>query len=309
MTTTGFEVLRRPAPTVDHAAPSRFRPIGIAIGLAGLAAVAVALVANVVAASDLDRSTLAWSFGLTTTGFATLKLGIAVTLMGILVRLWMRVEAVKATLPRLKAAAQPEAEGPHGDFESPYGRATASPRTPGPLLVHRMARVMWAPMLAMGLMAVVGGLVVSIVQASSSSASDFETLGAWVQGLQFLGEGLILAGISFLLGTILASLRAGGGEAQEALGLTVKTLRMPRTAKLFVGLMMVGVMVAGAQFALYLVAAYGDVDTAVWLAWLAPLRELGLGLLLSGIVLALATIGTVLGFQFDRIKEIIASGR
>ena len=38
-------------------------------------------------------------------------------------------------------------------------------------------------------------------------------------------------------------------------------------------------------------------------------REAGLGLLLSGIVLALAAIGTVLGFQFQRIRELITDGR
>jgi len=48
--------------------------------------------------------------------------------------------------------------------------------------------------------------------------------------------GLLLAGISLLLGTILASIRTGGGEVQQSLGLTVKTLRMPSTAKACVGL-------------------------------------------------------------------------
>ncbi len=40
---------------------------------------------------------------------------------------------------------------------------------------------------------------------------------AWVQGLQFLGEGFALAGISFLLARILAALRSGGGEVQQGL--------------------------------------------------------------------------------------------
>jgi hypothetical protein len=38
-------------------------------------------------------------------------------------------------------------------------------------------------------------------------------------------------------------------------------------------------------------------------------RELALGLILSGIVLALYTIGTVLGFQFDRLRQIVTTGR
>ena len=62
------------------------------------------------------------------------------------------------------------------------------------------------------------------------------------------------------------------------------------------------------QFVLYLVVA-GGVDTpAAWFAWLGPLRELSLGLILSGIVLALVTIGNVLDFQFSRIKQIITTG-
>ena len=304
-----LEVIRRPAPTADYTARSRFRPIGIALGLLGLAGATVALVANAVAAGDLDQSTLAWSFGAAIASFATAKLGIAVVLMGIIVRLWMRVDSVKAVLSHLKAEAEPGVEPRYGTIDTRFGKAIASPRTPEPLLIHRMARVVYAPMLAMGAMAVAVGLVLSVVQARTSNASDFETLGAWVQGLQFLGEALILSGISFLLGTILASLRAGGGEVQESLGVVVKTLRMPLAAKLFIGLMMAGLMVGVAQFALYLVAVYADVNTAAWFAVLGPLRELSLGIILSSVVLALFAIGTVLGFQFDRIKDIIVSGR
>ena len=118
----------------------------------------------------------------------------------------------------------------------------------------------------------------------------------------------MLAGISFLLGTILSSLREGGGAVQESLGLTVKTLKMPVTAKAFVGLMMLGMMLAVLQFVLYLVVAAGVDNPTAWFAWLGPLREFALGALLAGIVLALVTIGNVLGFQFDRIKEIVATG-
>jgi hypothetical protein len=63
-----------------------------------------------------------------------------------------------------------------------------------------------------------------------------------------------------------------------------------------------------AQFVLYLVVAAGGPGPAVWFAWLGPLREAGLGILLSGVVLALVTIGNVLGFQFSRITEIITTG-
>jgi len=47
----------------------------------------------------------------------------------------------------------------------------------------------------------------------------------------------------------------------------------------------------------------------LWSSWLGPFRELGLGLLLAGIILALATIVKALGFQFSRIGDIVAAGK
>ncbi|MGH8732247.1 MAG: hypothetical protein ACREVB_01030 [Burkholderiales bacterium] len=304
-----IKVLKRPRADTDVVAPSGFRSVGIAFGLLGLTATLVALVANATAANDLNPATLAWTFGLAVAGFAAAKLGIVVTLAGILRRLWLRVDSLRATLPRLKAAAEPDPNVRYGDIETPFGPATASEHALGPLPIHRMAQRLWAPMVAMGSMLVAGGFVFAIFQSGTANAADYNTFSAWTQGLQFLGEGLLLAGISFLLGTILAALRSGGGEVQESLGLTVKTLKMPVTAKLFVALMVVGLMAAMAQFALYAAAAAYVDNPSAWFAFLAPLREFALGALLSGIVLALYTIGTVLGFQFDRIKQIIVSGR
>jgi len=76
--------------------------------------------------------------------------------------------------------------------------------------------------------------------------------------------------------------------------------------------MMMGLMVSMVQFVLYIVAA-GNADDAAsfssWSQWLGPFRELCLGLILIGIVLALYTIGNVLAFQFDRVKSIIRTGQ
>jgi hypothetical protein len=168
-----------------------------------------------------------------------------------------------------------------------------------------MAKAMWRPMLAMGILAVAIGFVISLSWAQTGSL----VASTWTQGLQFLGEAMLLAGVSFLLGTILWAIRTGGGEVQHGLGVAVKTLTMPITAKVFVALMMAGLMVSVAQFAGYLIVAAGSVDTASWLAFLGPLRELGLGLVLAGIALALVTIGNVLRFQFDRVIEIIKTGK
>jgi hypothetical protein len=175
-----------------------------------------------------------------------------------------------------------------------------------------MARFMWLPSLAMGAMLVPAGFITSLFQAGEarSDPSTAADLGAWTQGLQFLGEAFLLSGIAFILGTILGSLRAGGGEVQHSLGVRVKTLKVPIAVWVFLALMMMGLMVGIAQFIGYIVLTTVDnpQSFAAISAWLGPFRELALGLILSGIVLALATIGKVLGFQFSRIREIIATG-
>lgn len=301
--------LRPLAERTDQEKASRYRVAGIVIALIGLMAAAASAVGNFVVADEVGNAdTLAWTFGLGTAGFAAIKLGIATTLIGILVRLWLRVDSIKASLPGLKPAVAADDSVRTGDISTPYGPATVSNSVPEKLPIHRMAERMWLPMIAMGPMLVAIGLVFAIVQTSETNPATFTDLGAIVQGTQFLGEGLLLAGIAFLLGTILSSLRSGGAEAQEALGVSIKTLKMPASAKAFVALMAAGVMVAMFQFVGYLVAT-GQDDPTSWFAWLGPAREFGLGLILAGIVLALYTIGTVVGFQFDRITQIVKEGR
>lgn len=304
-------VLRRPAADADYTTSSSYRIAGAVIGLMGLGLIGAGVIGNIVAIDEVGeggtrlRSILAWTFGATTLGLATLKLGIATVLIGIVIRLWMRVEGTKAAFPILRK--QVEQQIRTGPISTAYGAATASASVPGPLPIHRMARILWMPMLVMGAMAVAIGFVLSLIQVGTEDSADFIRLSAWTQGTQFLGEGLVLSGISFLLGTILAALREGGGEVQEVCGVTIKTLKMPLSAKLFVALMATGMMLSIAQFALYIVAAEVD-SPAAWFAWLGPLREVALGLLLSGIVLALYTIGTVIGFQFTRLRELVVEG-
>jgi len=293
----------------------RLRTAGLVLGAVGVVLGFVVLGSGLAAGSttDLtDRATLlGWSFGVATTGFAMVKIGIATILAGILVQLWRRVEVTREVLPSLAPAVT--ADGPVGTVDTPYGPATVDAKAPAPLLIHRMARAMWAPMLVMGAMGVVVGLVLSFVQVDSigSDPELVRQLSAWVPGLQFLGEALLLSGISFLLGTILFALRTGGGEVQEALGVRVSTLIKPLSAKVFVGLMMLGLMISIVQFIGYAVTA-GETDPVTFasrLAWLGPLREVGLGFLLAGIVMALATIARVLGFQFWRLRSIVLDGR
>lgn len=296
----------RPAASADYRAASPQRTRGIALAVAGLAIATIAFIGNLVAVgqSGTDQvSTLAWTFGVTTMGFAIVKTAIAVVLWGIILKLWLRAESIREALTYL--AGNPGADPtPLGDIDTPFGKATVTEKAPEALPIHKMAKRMFRPMLAMGLMAVVVGLIVSFVAAGSVPNTGAL---AWMQGLQFLGEGMLLSGIAFLLGTILWAIRTAGGEIQESLGAKVYTPKMPATAEAFVALMMLGLVASIVQFIGYIAVA-GSSDPAVAFAWLAPLREAGLGLILAGIALALVTIGNVLSFQFLRVKNLIASG-
>ncbi len=305
-------MFKRPAPNADFTVRSRWRTAGIVAGLIGVMGAVVTLIANLVAANgDTESSVatiLAWSFGVTTFSFGTIKFGIALILVGVLVRLWMRVDGVKVALARLKPPTE-VAKITQGTIETEFGPAVTGATEPKPLPIHLMAKRLWAPMLAMGILALVVGLILSFVWAGEESR--LADAGAWTQGLQFLGDGLLLVGISMVLATILYSLRQGGGEVQESLGVTVKTLKMPRTARAFVGLMMLGLVISVTQLILSIVSTTVDGTSSIqaWRAWLGPMRELGLGAIFAGIVLALITIGNGLGSQFNRIKEIISTGQ
>ncbi len=215
-----------------------------------------------------------------------------------------------------------------------FGPVTVTPAGTGQTMIHTMANWMWLPMLMMGVMAIATAIALGIAQASVGSdlgeeftalrKANFETLKPLTAGVLFLGEAFILSSIAFLLGTILGALRWGGGEVQESAGEPVKTLKMPMSAMAFLGLMMMGLMVQLVAFGTLIfvatqahsawigatgVDAPGNVaalDRATaYAAWVNPLREVSLALILSGIVFALYTISNVLGFQFARIRELI----
>ena len=314
MTVTLDRIVR---PEVNYSVEIGHRKIGLGIGLvalmigmvvAGLGIYAASLVGSAGDEETLGQ-VLAVAFGFNTTALVMLKTAIAVILVGILVRIWLRVESVKMSLAVLK----PDSDVgtiKTGDVDTEFGPATVSTKAPARLPIHKMANLMWAPMLVVGVMSVLAGLVVSWIWAGNVGTSTGLGAAAWTQGLQFLGEGFVLASISFLLASILSGLREGGGEVQEALGLPVKTLKMPNTAKVFVALMMMGLMIEMVQFGLYIyITTFDDLARyTLWSSWLGPFRELGLGLLLAGIILALATIAKALGFQFSRIRDIVVTG-
>ena len=304
--TNAADARLKPAADADYRAPSRHRSRGLVLALIGLVVATAAFVGNLVAVGQTgtdQASTLAWTFGVTTTGFALIKTAIAVVLWGILMKLWLRADSIKAALPKL--VGTPGADKTAlGDVDTPYGRVTVTEKAPDALPIHKMAKKMFRPMLAMGVMAVMVGLIVSFVWAGSAPNV---AASAWTQGLQFLGEGMLLSGIAFLLGTILWAIRTAGGDVQESLRVKVYTPKMPGTAKAFVALMMLGLTAAVVQFIGY-VAVAGSSDPASAFAWLGPLREFALGLILAGIALALVAIGNVLAFQFHRVQQLIRTG-
>ena len=185
----------------------------------------------------------------------------------------------------------------------------------GPNVPQRIGRLLWAPMLLMAVMAFPVGLALGVARsnlvASGGDPVLIAALGHLGPAATFVGFTSVFAAISFAIARILGVLRQGGGEVQESLGLTVRTLRLPATAKAFIALMMLGLMVEIAQFIgyAYIASVPASADYAAFSTWLGPLREFGLGALLAGIVLALATIARALGFQFERITQIITSGR
>ena len=157
-----------------------------------------------------------------------------------------------------------------------------------------------------------------------------ETTAIWLPAFKFLGRGMLLGGITFALATILGNLRAGGGKVQGAIGKGIVVMNPPMTAQLFPMIMMMGVMllVAALIVSIWLAtvaAGYGDHSIATELnpaasgsellsdlgtisavkAWLAPLKFVGLAMLLSGITLALATFIQVLRFQTTRIIDLL----
>jgi hypothetical protein len=172
------------------------------------------------------------SFGVAAAGLGTAKAGIAFILWGILRRIWSRIASAKAALPELVIPAEVRGTVRYGTIGTRWGRVTVTSEAPRPLFIHRMARTLWAPMLVMGAMALYAGLILSIAQFQHTAANPelARSLGAWVRGVQFLGEGFLLSAISFFLGSILGAIRSGGGDVQQTVDAPVKTLQMPRTA-------------------------------------------------------------------------------
>jgi hypothetical protein len=232
--------------------------------------------------------------------------------------------------------------------------AGADSATVGMTGMQKMARRMWAPMLFMGFMIVAAALVIGVINAGTTAdyfsadkaardtavAGDrlvdakvsIEGIKAWLPGLKFFGMGLILAGITFLLATILGTLRQLGYKVQTALGRDVKYPTPPGEARLFPIFMMMGLMLLMVTFVVAIVVSqqaggYWNHSIATELdpaaagsallstlgtiraeaAWLAPLKFFGLALILTGIALALGAIIKVLRAQAQMIVGFLSN--
>jgi hypothetical protein len=216
-----------------------------------------------------------------------------------------------------------------------------------------MAGKMWIPFIAMGFMIVVASLIIGLV--TSSVAADYfaaskeareaaatgeelatnkafiEATKAWLPTFKFLGMGMLLGGVTFLLATILGALRVGGGRVQQGLGVDVTLIKPPITAKVFPLITMMGMMVLMAAVVIGIVLAFQTYDywnhsiatqlnpaqagsalladlgtiNAIKL-WLEPFKFVGLSMLLLSIGLALATIVRVLRWQANRLWEVLS---
>lgn len=190
-------------------------------------------------------------------------------------------------------------------------------RSQGYNLPQRVGRILWLPMLAMALMAFGAALVLGIVRAdeisSGGSAETIETLRHVQAGVMFVGFASVFAAISFAIARILGQFRKGGGDLQEAAGARVETLKMPATAKAFIGLMMMAMMTLIAAVVLHFVFAADVTGSAASLELseerftvLEGVRRVGVATYLVAITLGLASIAQVLRFQTSRVRELAA---
>lgn len=190
-------------------------------------------------------------------------------------------------------------------------------RSQGYNLPQRAGRILWLPMLAIALIAFPVALVLGIVRADEisggGSAETIETLRHVQAGAMFIGFASVFAAISFAIARILGQFRKGGGDLQEAAGARVETLKMPVTAKVFIGLMMMAMMTLIAAVVLHFVFA-ADVTGSVAslelsgerFTVLEAVRRIGVATYLVAITFGLASIAQVLRFQTSRIHELAA---
>ncbi len=189
--------------------------------------------------------------------------------------------------------------------------------SPGYNLPQKMGRRMWAPMFVMALMAWPVAMILAIVRAVEIGSTNpdpvtIAQLGQVTTGVMFIGFLSVFAAISFAIARILGQFRRGGGEVQQAARVPVHTLRMPVTAKLFMGLMMMAMMAIAIAVILHFVVAgqvgtWSETSIEQWSIVLEAVRRTGVAVYLFAITLGLGTIITVLRFQGARLTQLGAN--
>jgi hypothetical protein len=179
---------------------------------------------------------------------------------------------------------------------------------------QKAGRTLWAPAFAMSLVGFVGGMILAIVKATAIADGDAvlaASLNNYGIAAMFFGFTMVFTGISFAIARILGEFRVGGGRTQEAAGSEVKTLKMPATAKAFIGLMAMAMMILMAAVIGHVVVGVqinaetlSLVDAEQWDLWLEAARRFAVQLYLFAIALGLGTIIYVIRFQSIRIREI-----
>jgi len=179
---------------------------------------------------------------------------------------------------------------------------------------QRAGRALWAPAFAMSLIGFAAGMILAIVKAVAIADGDAvlaASLNNYGIAAMFFGFMMVFTGISFAIARILGEFRVGGGKTQEAAGSQVETLKMPATAKAFIGLMAMAMMILMAAVIAHVVVGVqinaenlSLVDAEQWDLWLEAARRFAAQLYLFAIALGLGTIIYVIRYQSIRIREI-----
>ena len=179
---------------------------------------------------------------------------------------------------------------------------------------QKAGRTLWAPALAMSLVGFVAGMILAIVKATAIADGDAvlaASLNNYGIAAMFFGFTMVFTGISFAIARILGEFRVGGGRTQETAGSEVRTLKMPATAKAFIGLMAMAMMILMAAVIAHVVVgaqinseSMTLLDAEQWDLWLEAARRFAVSLYLFAIALGLGTIIYVIRYQSIRIREV-----
>jgi hypothetical protein len=194
---------------------------------------------------------------------------------------------------------------------------TTTTKAPDALIPQKAGAKLWLPMFVMALMGFAAGIVLAVQRSTAifdGNLQDVAAYGHFVPAAMFFGFASVFAAISFAIARILGEFRVGGGSVQQTAGSEVTTLKMPKTGKVFIGLMMMGMMMLVGAVIVHVFAGIAILDgqttgiaSAEAVDYLEAARRLGVSIYLLSITFGLATIIHVLRFQSIRIRDLASS--